>query len=134
MDERAVLQGLQSWSSYIWSQTATYGVKQSTSVYSYRNSTIISRSQRLGYKRAGPSGLAELEQLHVESNSECNRHVYLSSTLANSHFLSYRDLYIHGSIISMIYHTRKHVARLRMRPRRAREALCGYVFLVEIRA
>ena len=33
VDERAVLQGLQSWSSYIWSQTATYGVKQSTSVY-----------------------------------------------------------------------------------------------------
>ena len=51
----------------------------------YRNSTIISRSQRLGYKRTGPSGLAELEQLHVESNSECNRHVYLSYTLANSH-------------------------------------------------
>ena len=31
VDERAVLQGLQSWSSYIWSQTVTYGVKQSTS-------------------------------------------------------------------------------------------------------
>ena len=50
---------------------------------------IVSRSQRLGYKRAGPSGLAELEQaeqLHVESNSEGNRHVYLSSssTLSNS--------------------------------------------------
>ena len=72
--------------SYIWSQTVD--------ICLYRNSTIISRSQRLGYKRAGPSGLAELEQLHVESNSECNRHVYLSSTLANSHFLSYRDLYI----------------------------------------
>ena len=28
VDERAVLQGLQSWNSYIWSQTATYGVKQ----------------------------------------------------------------------------------------------------------
>ena len=70
VDERAVLQGLQSWSSYIWSQTVDIC-----------NST---RSQRLGYKRAGPSGLAELEQLHVESNSECNRHVYLSSTLANS--------------------------------------------------
>ena len=67
--------------SYIWSQTVD--------ICLYRNSTIISRSQRLGYKRAGPSGLAELEQLHVESNSECNRHVYLSSTLANSHFLSY---------------------------------------------
>ena len=51
----------------------------------YRNSTIVPCSQRLGYKRAGPSGLAELEQLHVESNSECNRHVYLSSTLTNSH-------------------------------------------------
>ena len=69
--------------SYIWSQT----VDQSTSVYIYRNSTII---QRLGYKRAGPSGLADLEQLHVESNSECNRHVYISSTLANSHLA--RDL------------------------------------------
>ena len=59
---------------------------QSTSVL-YSNSTTASRSQRLGYKRAGPSGLAELEQLHVESNSECNRHVYLSSssTLSNSH-------------------------------------------------
>ena len=75
----------------------------------YRNSTIVSHSQRLGYKRAGPSGLAELEQLHVESNSECNRHVYLSSTLANS--------------LLAIYHTHKHVARLRMRPRRAREAI-----------
>ena len=32
VDERAVLQGLQSWSSYIWSQTATYGVKQSPSL------------------------------------------------------------------------------------------------------
>ena len=31
VDERAVLQGLQSWSSNIWSQTVTYGVKQSTS-------------------------------------------------------------------------------------------------------
>ena len=68
--------------SYIWSQTVD--------ICLYRNSTIILRSQRLGYKRAGPSGLAELEQLHVESNSECNRHVYLSSTLANSHLA--RDL------------------------------------------
>ena len=81
VDERAVLQGLQSWSSYIWSQTVD--------ICLYRNSTIVSRSQRLGYKRAGPSRLAELEQLHVESNSECNRHVYLSSTLANSHLASY---------------------------------------------
>ena len=77
VDERAVLQGLQSWNSYIWSQTVD--------ICLYRNSTIISRSQRLGYKRTGPSGLVELEQLHVESNSECNRHVYLSYTLANSH-------------------------------------------------
>ena len=69
--------------SYIWSQTVD--------ICLYHNSTIISRSQRLGYKRAGPSGLAEQEQqLHVESNSECNRHVYLSSTLANSHLA--RDL------------------------------------------
>ena len=84
VDERAVLQGLQSWNSYIWSQTVD--------ICLYRNSTIISRSQRLGYKRTGPSGLAELEQLHVESNSECNRHVYLSYTLS--------------------YHTtRKHVAK-----------------------
>ena len=38
------------------------------------NSTIVSRSERLGYKRAEPSGLAELEHLHVhvESNSEGN--------------------------------------------------------------
>ena len=99
-------------------ESNSYIRSQTVDICLYRNSTIISRSQRLGYKRAGPSGLAELEQLHVESNSECNRHVYLSSTLANSHFLSYR------------YHTRKHVARLRMRPRRACEALCGYVFLV----
>ena len=96
VDERAVLQGLQSWSSYI------YGVKQFTSVY---------RSQRLGYKRAVPSGLAELEQLQVESNSECNRHVYLSSTLVNSH------------LAIEIYHSRKHEARLCMRLRRAREAI-----------
>ena len=61
---------------YLWSQTVD--------ICLYRNSTIVSHSQRLGYKRAGPSGLAELEQLHVESNSECNRHVYLSSTLASS--------------------------------------------------
>ena len=46
----------------------------------YHNSTIVSRSQRLGYKRVGPSGLAELEQLHMESNSECNRQVYLNSS------------------------------------------------------
>ena len=85
VDERAVLQGLQSWSSYIWSQTVS-----AVDICLYRNSTIVSRSQRLGYKRAGPSGLAELEQLHVESNSECNRHVYLSSSLANSLLL--RDL------------------------------------------
>ena len=65
--------------SYLWSQT----VDQSTSVYT-------ATPQRLGYKRAGPSGLADLEQLHVESNSECNRHVHLSSTLANSHLA--RDL------------------------------------------
>ena len=32
MDERAVLQGLQSWSSYIWSQTATYQQHVSISV------------------------------------------------------------------------------------------------------
>ena len=71
---------------------ATYGVKQlhTESNSRHRNSTIISRSQKLGYKRAGPSGLAELEQLHVESNSQCNRHVYLSSTFANSHLA--RDL------------------------------------------
>ena len=49
----------------------------------------------------------------MESNSECNRHVYLSSTLANSQ--------IHTQL--EIYHTRKHVARLRIRPRRAREAI-----------
>ena len=55
----------------------------------YCNSTIISHSQRLGYKQAGPSGLGELEQLHVESKSECNRHVYLRSTLANSHLARY---------------------------------------------
>ena len=48
--------------SYIWSQTVD--------ICLYHNSTIISRSQRLGYKRAGPSGLAELEQLHVEPNSK----------------------------------------------------------------
>ena len=48
--------------SYIWSKTV--------GICLYRNSTIISRSQRLGYKRVGPSGLAELEQLHVESNSD----------------------------------------------------------------
>ena len=67
--------------SYIWSQTVDTCL--------YRNSIIVSRtcSQRLGYKRAGPSGLAELEQLHVESNSECNQHVYL---LANSQLA--RDL------------------------------------------
>ena len=51
----------------------------------------------------GPSGLAELEQLHVESNSECNRHVYLSYALANS------------------YHTTRK--QLLMWPRRAREAI-----------
>ena len=78
VDEHAVLRGLQSWSSYIWSQTVD--------ICLYRNSTIVLRR----YKRAGPSGLAELEQLHVESNSECNRHVYLSSTLTNSHLA--RDL------------------------------------------
>ena len=38
VDERAVLQGLQSWNSYIWSQTVD--------ICLYRNSTIISRSQR----------------------------------------------------------------------------------------
>ena len=86
VDERAVLQGLQSWSSYIWSQTVS-----AVDICLYRNSTIVSCSQRLGYKnkRAGPSGLAELEQLHVESNSECNRHVYLSSSLAMARDLSY---------------------------------------------
>ena len=104
MDERAVLQGLQNWSSYIWSQTVD--------ICLYRNSTIVSRSQRLGYKRAGPSRLAELEQLHVESNSECNRHVYLSSTLANSHL----------AMRSIILVIRKHVAS-RLRMRRAREAI-----------
>ena len=51
VDERAVLQGLQSWSSYIWSQKVD--------ICLYRNSTIVSRSQRLGYKRAGPSRLAD---------------------------------------------------------------------------
>ena len=105
VNERAVLQGLQSWSSYIWSQTVD--------ICLYRNSTIVSRSQRLGYKRAGPSGLAELEQLHVESNSERNRHVYLSSTLANS----IRDLVITWPGCAC------------GRGVRARQ-LCGYVFLV----
>ena len=76
--------------SYIWSQTVD--------ICLYRNSTIILRSWRLGYQRAGSSGLAELEQLHVESNGEM---VYLSSTLANSHLAN----------------------RLRMRPQRAREAI-----------
>ena len=95
-------------------------------LFLHRNSTIVSCSQRLGYKQVGPSGLAELEQLHVESNGECNRHVYLSSTLANSHLA--RDL---SSLVPVsglgtkleIYHIRKHVARLRMWPRCAREAI-----------
>ena len=77
--------GLAELSSYIWIQTVS-----AVDICLYRNSTIVSHSQRLGYKRAGPSGLAELEQLHVESNSECNRHVYLSSSLAKS--LLVRDL------------------------------------------
>ena len=98
VDERAVLQGLQSWNSYIWSQTVD--------ICLYRNSTIISRSQRLGYKRTGPSGLAELEQLHVESNSE----TCLSQ--------------LHTRKFTLSYHTtRKHVARLLMRPRHARKAI-----------
>ena len=33
----------------------------------------------------GASGLAELEQLHVESNCERNQHLYLSSTLSKSY-------------------------------------------------
>ena len=112
MDERAVLQGLQSWNSYIWSQAVN--------ICLYRNSTIISRSQRLGYKRAGPSGLAELEQLHVESNSECNRQSCLSQ--------------LHTRKFTLSYHTRKHVARLRMQPRHACEAIMriripSYAFL-----
>ena len=110
VDERVVLQGLQSWSSYIWSQTVS-----AADICLYRNSTIVSRSQRLGYKRAGPSGLAELEQLHVESNSECNRHVYLSSSLANS--LLVRDLV---STWPGCACGRGVTAR----------QLCGYVFLV----
>ena len=109
VDERAVLQGLQSWNSYIWSQTVD--------ICLYRNSTIISRSQRLGYKRTGgPSGLVELEQLHVESNSECNRHVYLSYTLANSHLA-----------IVLLVSTWPGCSC--GRGVRARQ-LCGYLFLV----
>ena len=108
VDERAVLQGLQSWNSYIWSQTVD--------ICLHRNSTIISRSQRLGYKRTGPSGLAELEQLHVESNSECNRHVYLSYTLANSH-------------LAVILLVSTWPGCSCGRGVRARQ-LCGYVFLV----
>ena len=110
VDERAVLQGLQSWSSYIWSQTVS-----AVDICLYRDSTIVSRSQRLGYKRAGPSGLAELEQLHVESNSECNRHVYLSSSLANS--------------LLVLISTWPGCAC--GRGVRARQ-LCGYVFLVKV--
>ena len=37
------------------------------------------------YEQVEPSGLAVLEQLNVESNSEHNQH--LSSTLSNSHYL-----------------------------------------------
>ena len=59
--QRAVLQGLQSWSNYIWSRTVD--------ICLYRNSTTVSRSQRLGYKRAGPSGLAELE--HIATALAC---------------------------------------------------------------
>ena len=113
VDKRAVLQGLQSWSSYIWSQTVD--------ICLYRNSTIVLRSQRLGNKQAGPSGLEELEQLYVESNSECNRHVYLSSTLTNSHLardLSYSYISTWPGCASG-------------REVRARQ-LCGYVFLVNI--
>ena len=96
VDERAVLQGLQSWSSYIWSQTATFGVKQlhmesnsyiwsqTVDICLYRNSTIIHVARGyIGFKRAGPSGLAELENYAVPI----------------------------------------HVARLRMQPRCAREAI-----------
>ena len=111
VDERAVLQGLQSWSSYIWSQTVS-----AVDICLYRDSTIVSRTQRLGYKRAGPSGLAELEQLHVESNSECNRHVCLSSSLANS--LLVRDVLV--STWPGCACGRSVLAR----------QLCGYVFLV----
>ena len=59
------VQCLQSSSSYIWSQTMS-----AVNICLYR--TMVSRSQRLGYKRTGPSGLGELEQLHVESNGERN--------------------------------------------------------------
>ena len=105
VDEHVVLQGLQSWNSYIWSQTVD--------ICLYRNSTIIFRSQRLGYKRTGPSGL---EQLHVESNSECNQHVYLSYTLANSH-------------LAIILLVSTWPGCSCGRGVRARQ-LCGYVFLV----
>ena len=71
-------------------ESNSYIRNQTVDICLYHNSTTISRSQRLGYKRAGPSGFAELEQLHVETNSQCNRHVYLSSTHANSHLA--RDL------------------------------------------
>ena len=94
----------------------------------------ISRSQRLGYKRTGPSGLAELEQLHVESNSECNRHVYLSYTLANSH-LATREASGQAAHALASY-PGPHAERVPreglgtrllmhcvMRPRRAREAI-----------
>ena len=46
--------------TYVWSQTVS-----TVDICSYRNSIIVSRSQRLGYKRMGPSGLAELEQLRT---------------------------------------------------------------------
>ena len=93
--------------SYIWSQTVD--------ICLYRNSAIISRSQRLGYKRARPSGLAELEQLHVESNSECNQHVYLDSTLANSHLAIILVSTWPGCACGRSVRVRQ---------------LCGYVFLV----
>ena len=46
---------------------ATHETVSAVDICLHRNSTIVSRSQRLGYKRVGPSGLAEqLEQLYVD--------------------------------------------------------------------
>ena len=61
---------------------ATYGVKQSAQSTSVH--TVTPCSQRLGYKRVGPSGLAELQQLYMELDSEFNRHVYLSCQIHTS--------------------------------------------------
>ena len=82
------LQGFQSLSSFTW----CWEVSVVTSELHVLQMIKLGRAWEkengatCRYEPAGPSGLAELEQVQVELNSECSRHLHISVPHLNSYY------------------------------------------------